>query len=489
MSSLKDKTVSGLFWTWTETIASQLVNFLAMLVLARLVIPDDFGLIAMCAIFIAMAQVFIDGGFVQALVRKQNCADCDYSTVFWINISMGVLLYAFMFVTAPFIAHYFEQPALTQIIRVLMLVLPLNALTLIHRTILIKQFKFRLQAVISLIGIVVGFGVSVGMAWSGYGVWSIVAKQLSTQFVMMCGFWFTNKWRPQYCFSRDSFRELFGFGSKLLAINFLAVLFNNIYKTIIGKVYNARELGFYSNADSMAGVLSNSFTVMLNRAAYNTLSRYQHDDVEFKRVLRQLMEPLYYPVFCIFCTCAVMSSALIPLLLGTAWQRAAFFFSFLCIAYMATIMHTVNQMIMNVKGRSDYFLKTELIKYALFVPVVWIGVRYGINALVIGFVVHYWLGFPINALYSKRLIDYGFWEQLKDMASPMAFALTVAAVVWLISLVPTSMLWLTVLLQGCTALLTAWILVKIFKIKAYDALCTMLHKLMHLEHTNKDIND
>lgn len=482
--TVSSKLANSFFWNLVEILSTQFVNLASMLVLSHLLLPEQFGLVATCSIFIAVSQVLIDGGFTQALIRKQDCTNRDYSTVFWFNILLSVFIYLLLFFAAPAIARFYAQPELQKILRILMLVLPIASLSIIQRTILVKAYRFRVQTIVNFISVSVGFVVALVMALQGYGVWSIVCKQVLIQVIASIGYWIVGEWRPTFDFSKDSFRTLFGFGSRLMIVNTLATLFANVYKHIIAKHYSQQELGYYDRADVLTSVLSNTFSTMLNKVGYNALSEKQHDDSLFVSSLRQMMQPFYYVVFLMFGVLVSMSHDLIPALLGEVWQPASFYFAMICIAYAAIVMHLTNQLILNVKGRSDLFLRTELIKYVLFVPVIIIGITCGIRWLIVAFVVHYWLGFPINALFSKRIVGYGILSQLKDMVRPMALAVVVAAITFCVTLLGFTSHWLVVAIQILVALAATVILSLVFKIEVFNQLKHIILSLVHKDSSN-----
>lgn len=481
---MSNKVVSSFFWNLVEILSTQVVNLASMLVLSHLLLPEQFGLVATCSIFIAVSQVLIDGGFTQALIRKQDCSHRDYSTVFWFNILLSVAIYLLLFFAAPAIARFYHQTELQTILRVLMLVLPIASLSIIQRTILVKAYRFRIQTVVNFISVTLGFVVALVMALRGYGVWSIVCKQVIIQVIISIGYWMVGEWRPTLTFSKESFRVLFGFGSRLMIVNAFATLFANVYKHIIAKHYSQQELGYYDRADVLTSVLSNTFSTMLNKVGYNSLSEKQHDNDLFVSALRQMMQPFYYVVFLMFGVLVAMSHDLIPALLGEIWQPASFYFAMICVAYSAIVMHLTNQLIMNVKGRSDLFLRTELIKYILFVPVIIIGITCGIRWLIVAFVVHYWIGFPINALYSKRMVDYGILQQMRDMVRPLSLAVVVSAITFAVTLLGFSSHWLMVAIQLAVALTATVVLSLVFKIEVFTQLKNIVLSFVHKDSSN-----
>lgn len=432
MESLKEKAYKGIFWSFLESASSQIVGFIGTIVLARMLFPEDFGLIGMTVIITALAQALVDSGFSQALIRKQNCNEIDYNTVFYANIVIGILLYFLIFSISPIIASFFDRPELVNIIRVISIVIPINSFGLIQRTLLTKELNFKSQSYVTLLAVSIAFTLAIILAKTGYGVWSLVFRSVIQQLVIALLLWKFSKWRPSLIFSYMSVKDLFSFGSKLMIINSISVIFRNILNVLIGKIYNAHTLGLYSNADQLSGLPSGTMTTMYNKVAYPVLATMQNDSNLLKITLKKINQPLILMSFTLMLFMIAIADSIIPLLLGNKWIMIVPYFKILCIGYMAPILHTYNQVILNVKGRSDYFLYTEIFKYLLFIPVLLLGIKFGIYGFLIGFSIHYWVGFLVNAIYSKRLIDYSLVEQIIDFIKPLLFALIVSLVTYFI---------------------------------------------------------
>ncbi len=461
MTSLKQKTIHGLFWNFIETFSSQAIGFISTIILARILFPSDFGLIGMTAIITSLSQVFVDSGFSQALIRKQNCTEKDYNTVFILNVSIAITIYFLIFAVSPYVANFFNQDSLINIIRIISISIVINSFGIIHRTLLTKKIDFKNQAIISLIGSIAGFSISIYMALNGYGVWSLVVRSVSSQIFMVLLLWIISKWRPVFLFSKESFRELFGFGSKLLFVYSLSILFKNVYNVLIGKIYNPSILGLYTNADQMSGLPSGTLTTLYNKVAYPVLSNFQNDNEHLKVYIKKIGQPLLIITFSLMLFLISIADSFIPLLFGNKWISSIPYFKILCIAYMAPILHASNQIIMNIKGRSDYFLNTEILKYILFIPVIILGIYFGIYILLIGFAVHYWIGFFVNAAYSKKLIGYGILEQCKDLFSPLILSITVGFVSYISHLyLNVNEYIFNILFQGIIAIITSYIFVR-----------------------------
>ena len=412
--------------------------------------------------------MLVDSGFSQALIRKQDCTDRDYSTVLWLNVSISLILYALVFLFAPLIATYFEEPRLVLILRLMTLVLPLNAMNVIQRTILSKAMNFKKQAIVSLISVTLGMACAIIMAAMGYGVWSLVAKALVTQSAIEICLWFSTSWRPNWDFSFSSCKELFSFGSKLLLVYGMSSLFRNIYNVVIGKEYQATQLGYYTNADLMSSMPMSLLTIVFNRVVFPALTPLQDNNEELRRVVRSILRPMQLLAFLMMFFFAASAESLVILFLGEQWSAVVPYFQILCLGYAASLLHTANQVIMNVKGRSDYFLRTEVAKYILMIPVIVIGIYWDIYALIIGYAIHFWIGFLLNGYYSYRLIGYGIKAQWKDCFPLLIYALVVAGAAYGVSFAVIT--WhpiLKLLVQGAVALIVALLVGEKSSISAY----------------------
>ena len=275
--SLKQKTISGLIWSFIDSIAGQGISFIVGIILARLLSPKEFGLIGMLTIFIAISQSFIDSGFRQALIRKQDCTQTDYSTVFYFNIAVGVAFYILLFAFANSISNFFHEPVLKELIKVLGLALIINSFTMIQSTLLTKRIDFKLQAKISIIASLISGIISIYMAYTGLGVWSLVALTLIKYATNSILLWYWNKWKPALLFSKKSFKELFSFGSNLLVSGLIDTIYRNIYYVIIGKYFTAVELGYYTRAEQFQSLPSANLQGIIGRVSYPVLSTLQHD--------------------------------------------------------------------------------------------------------------------------------------------------------------------------------------------------------------------
>jgi len=416
-SSLKKKTISGLFWSSSDLIANQGIRFIIQIALARLLLPEDFGIIGMITVFIAISQSIINSGFSNALIREKDSTQEDYSTVFYFNLSMAVLLYIILFFSAPGISGFFKEPQLVSIIRVLLFVLILNSFGLIQRTILIKKIDFKTQTKISVISSIVSGVIAILFAYLGFRVWSLVIQILLMQFIQSLLLSLSNRWIPSLAFSINSFKRLFGFGWKLLVSGLINTLYQNIYYVIIGRFFSATALGYYTNAQKLRDVASQSITTSVQKVSYPVLSSIQDDNHRLKVGYKKIIKNSVFITFPIMIGLVVIANPLINFLFGINWVASTPYFQVLCFAGMLFPLHAINLNILQVKGRSDLFLGLEIIKKVVGITLIGIVLflKLGIIGLLWAAVLNSYIAYFINSYFSAELLSYSTKEQIKDI--------------------------------------------------------------------------
>src|SRR5690554_362573 len=361
MLSLKQKTVSGLSWSFIDQMGNLGISFIVGIVLARLLSPREFGLIGMITVFIALSESFINSGFSDALIRKKNCTNTDYSTVFYFNLVVGVLFAAILYVSAPAIAVFFNENELIPIVRVMGIILIIDSLTIIQRTILTKRIDFKLQARISIIASIGSGVIAIAMAFNGFGVWALVAQRLVKQGLNSLFLWIWNRWKPMLVFSVKSFKELFGFGSKLLLSGLIDTLYRNVYYIIIGKFFSAQELGYYTKANEFKNLPSQNLNSIIRRVTYPVLSTLQDDIPRLRNNYQKLIRSVMFITFILMIGMAAVAEPMIHTLIGAKWEPAIIYLQMLCFVGMMYPLHALNLNMLQVQGRSDLFLKLEII--------------------------------------------------------------------------------------------------------------------------------
>jgi teichuronic acid exporter len=442
--SIKQKTRSGLLWSFIDNFANMGIQFIIGIILARLLSPKEFGLIGMLTIFIAVSQSFINSGFSQALIRKKEPTQVDYSTVFYFNMIIGVICFLILIFCASAISRYFNEPQLKHLIQVLGLSLIINAFTIIQQTILIRRIDFKLQTKISIIASVVSGIIGVVMALAGYGVLSLVIKTIIMSAITSFLLWLWNRWKPLLVFSIQSFKELFSFGSKLLVSGLIETVYSNVYYLIIGKYFSAQELGYYTRADQFKALPSSNLTAVIQRVSYPVLSSIKEDIPKLKEAYIKIIRSTMLICFVLMLGMAAITRPMILVLIGEKWEPCIIYLQLLCFVGMFFPLHALNLNMLQVLGRSDIFLKLEIIKKAFAIPVIIIGVVWGIKAMILGMLINTLIAYYLNSYWSGRFIGYAFIDQIKDILPSLLLAVIMSSLVFaeglLIPLHPLSLL-------------------------------------------------
>lgn len=465
--SLKHQTINGLIWSFIDTMAGQGISFFIGIILARLLSPREFGLIGMIVVFIAVSESFINSGFSNALIRKKNCTNIDYSTVFFFNLTVGVIIFITLYIFAPSISSFFKEPELLAIIRTLGIVIIIDSLTLIQRTILTKRINFKLQAKISLIASIGSGTIAVIMAYHGMGVWSLVAQRIIKQGLNSLLLWLWNKWKPLLVFSFASFKELFGFGSKLLISGLIDTIYRNIYYLIIGKYFAAEELGYYTKADEFQKLPSQNLNGIISRVTYPILSTLQDDIPRLKNNYQKLIRSVMFITFILMLGMAAIAEPLINTLIGAKWEPAIIYLQLLCFVGMMYPLHALNLNMLQVQGRSDLFLKLEIIKKIIAIPVIIIGIIFGIKAMIAGMMFNTLIAYYLNSYWSGVKIGYSFKQQIRDIIPSFILALSMAIPVYILGLFLTCSYPAKLIIQITLGALFIFVFCELTKFKDY----------------------
>lgn len=431
--SLKSKTVKGVVWSSIERFSTQGVQFLIMIIMARLLTPKDYGLIGMLAIFLAVAQSLIDSGFSQALIRKQDRTDVDNSTVFYFNIVVSSALYLILFIAAPFVADFYNQPELTSVMRVVCLGVILNSLAVVQRALLTVRIDFKTQAKASLSAAVISGCIGIVLAYCGFGVWSLVVQQLLNLSVNTLLLWIFSKWRPIAVFSWKSFHELFAFGSKLLASGLLDTLYRNIYPIVIGKLFSASSLGHYTRAHQFSEFPSSNVTGIIQRVTYPILCGIQDETERLEAVYRKFLKLSAFIIFPLMIGLSAVARPFIDIALGAQWGFCGQLLQIICFAMMWYPIHAINLNLLQVKGRSDLFLRLEIIKKILGITVLCITAPFGLVVMCYGQIFNSIVALVINTYYTGKLINVGFIRQMKDLLPTILLSLTMFGAILLVN--------------------------------------------------------
>jgi O-antigen/teichoic acid export membrane protein len=449
--SLKQKTITGLIWSFVDSFVNLGVQFVVGIILARILSPREFGLIGMLTIFIAISQTFIDSGFSNALIRKKECTQTDYSTIFFFNLSVGIFFFLLLFGLSSTISSFFREPQLKLLVQVLGFGLILNSLGIIQSTILSKTINFKLQTKVSLIASLGSGLISIILAIKGFGVWSLIALTLSRYALNSIFLWVWGKWKPTFDISQKSFTELFVFGSKLLVGGLIDTAYRNIYYLIIGKYFSAQELGFYTRADQFNALPSSTLTGVIQRVSYPVLASIKEDKILMLDTYKKTIRATMFICFILMLGMAAIAEPMVITLIGEKWRSCIIYLQLLCFVGMFYPLHALNLNMLMVLGRSDLLLRLEIIKKALAVPIIVIGIIWGIKAMIIGMILLTLISYYLNSYWSGRLIGYSIIEQIKDILPSFILALVISSFVFaeqMLIILPSLPLLIIQLLSG-----------------------------------------
>ncbi|MFV0599410.1 MAG: lipopolysaccharide biosynthesis protein [Bacteroidales bacterium] len=433
--SLKTKTIKGVSWSFVDNIAGSGIMFLVGLILARILTPKEFGLIGIISIFIAVFNSIVDSGFSNALIRKHNATHIDYNTAFIFNLVLSIFLFIGLFFFAPFVGSFFEEPQLVPLTRAMSVIVLINAFALVQRTLLVKRVDFKTQTKISIIASISSGVIGIGMALSGFGVWSLVAQQISRQLLNTVFLWIFNKWLPKLEFSIKSFKELFGFGWKLLVSGLIDTIWNQLYQVIIGKFYSTSDLGQFTRARGFSDIFSSNLTGVVQRVSYPVLSSIQDDNERLKQAYKKIIKSTMFMAFVLMLGLAAVAKPMVLILIGEKWLPSVEFLQIICFSAMLYPLHAINLNMLQVKGRSDLFLILEIVKKTIAVGPILLGIFVNINAMLWGSVIIGFICYYLNSYYSGRDLNYGIMEQIKDILPSFLIAFFMAAIVWAISFI------------------------------------------------------
>jgi len=430
--SLREKALTSSFWAFLQQFSTQAIGFVVSIVLARLLLPEEFGLIGMIAVFMGIGGVLMNAGLGSSLIRTKNLNQEDYSTVFFFNLGGSILIYIIVFLLAPFVANFYNQEILTNLLRWYALTFIINAFSIIQVTRLTKLMDFKTQMIVAVPSLIISGSLAIYMAYAGYGVWSLVVLALVQSFASTLQLWYWSKWRPSLIFSKEKFKKHFNFGYKLTLSGIIDTVFTNIYVIIIGKFFPASQVGFYNRADSLKQLPVSNISAVIGKITYPLFSEIQDDNERLKKIYKKILQMIIFILAPILIVLAVLAEPLFRFLFTEKWLPAVPYFQILVVAGILYPLHTYNLNILNVKGRSDLFLRLEIIKKTIVLIVLIIAFQFGIYGLLYGSVFTSIVAFFINTHYSGRFINYATLEQIKDIYPIILLSLFTGFIVYIL---------------------------------------------------------
>jgi teichuronic acid exporter len=431
--SLKKHALKGFIWSFLQQFSTQLLTFSVQLILARILMPSEFGLIGMLTVFIGVGTALFEGGMTSSLIRVATVDTKDYSTVFFFNLGVSVLIYLLFFLSAPYIALFYSQPMLTDIARVYGLSFVFLAFGTVQNTILTKEMKFKKQTMITFPALLIGSIVGVILANNGYGVWSLVYSMLITNLLTSVFLWFSSDWQPQFIFDVDKFKLHFYFGYKMTLSSLLDTIFTNIYQIIIGRFYSPILVGYYTRANSLMMLPVGNVSSALNKVVFPLFARVQDDAISLKAAYKKIMLVVLFLITPIIVLMALLADQLVVFLFTEKWLPIVPIFQIICFSGILYPLHLYNLMILQVKGRSDLFLKLEVIKKVILVVIIVISIFYGFTSLLVGYVIASIVALFINTHYAGSMIDYTMKQQLLDILPIFVISICMGLVVFFVN--------------------------------------------------------
>lgn len=479
--SVKSQTLSGVKWTALEQFSTQAITFVISIMLARLLNPTDYGTIGVLSIFMAVSGVFIDSGFGQALIRKIDIKDEDYSTIFYFNLSVSFLCYAILFACSSIIASFFKMPILSPIIKVYCLTLVINAFGTVPRTKLTKDLNFKALAKINVISTVFSGVIGLSLAYAGWGVWALVWQAVLSGIFSNVVLLIISNWKPIRAFSKESFSEMFGFGSKLLAGGLIWQIYSNLAPIIIGKYFSARDLGLYSRGANIAQLPANTIFGVLSKVTYPILARLQNDIERLILVYRKYIKITSMLIIFSLLLLAALAKPVVLILLTEKWESCIIFLQLFALTVMTDHIDKLNLNLLTVVGRSDLILKLEIYKRIISLAILFASIPYGVIGICVSRMIYAQIALMFNTYYTGKLFGMGYWTQLKDISPYIFFGAISATPAFLLTYTSLSN-WTICILGALVAIIAYALLLKMIKDDSYSEFIQIINsKILHRE--------
>lgn len=432
MTNLKQKTINGMIWTISERFSIQFLHLISSIILARILEPSEFGLIGMLSIFTAIGQTILDSGFGFAIIRKKDANQIDFSSVFFLNLTTGIILTIILYLSAPLIANFYNQPELVPLTRFLSLLFTINAFGFIQFTLFTKNLNFKKLFKISLLSVIISSSIGIAMAFLNMGVWSLAAQMISYAICRVLIISATSKWRPTYTFSLSSLKEMFPFGSKILVFSLIEIIFNNIYQTFIGKIYSATQLGYYTRAVTFQTAATQATSTSISRVIFPTMTPFQNDDNKLKQAFKKTFRMSSFIHFPMMIGLFVIADPLFRILLTDKWAMSIPYFQILCLVGLFYPQRLLNLNLINIKGRSGVNLYLIIFEKMLIILAILLTFHGGVISLLFGQLITTIIFFILSSYFSGRLVTYTLIERFKDIISIFIISLLMGLVIFII---------------------------------------------------------
>lgn len=478
MASLKDRAINSMLWVSIDKTGGYFLLFVSNLVLARLLMPEDFGCIAMLHVFLAIGDIIIHGGFGTALIQKKNPTHIDYTSVFYVNLAISVLLYTVLFVAAPAIARFYSMPLLRSVLRVQAIELMINSFSVVQLSVLKKNLKFKALAVRNILSSLTGLVTCIICAVFGLGVWSLVVNTIVSR---LCGaflLWKASSWRPTLEFSWISIKELFGFGGFMLVSSIISSIYNELQSLLVGKFYSASDLGYVNQAKKLESIPSGALSSVVTQVSFPVFSKLQDDIDALKIGLKKNIVSIQYVNMPMMLLLMVIAEPLIELLYGERWMASVPYFQILCVSRLIGVIVPLNMSIISAKGKGKLYLLTQLIKCGFSIGIIVLSVRRGIYALMIALALIPFFEFLVCSIVNHKLIHYGLFQQLFDILPSFGIAFLIAALSYGIKFIIPCHPYILMFVQSVVYISLYILITRLLRFKAVDVYYDVLMKFL-----------
>jgi len=483
--SMKSVVLINLFWKLMERGGTQGIQFIVQIILARLLLPEEYGIIAIVTIFITLAGIFVDSGLNTALIQKKDADKVDFSSVFWVGLALAALLYGILFIAAPFLAVFFHQPGLPEVIRILSITLFLGVFNSIQQAMIAIRMEFKKLLMGSMGSVIISGFIGVGMAYMGFGIWALVGQQISYRIIGTLILLVLVDWKPSRDFSFNRFKKLYSFGWKLLVSSLINTLYHNLRTLIIGKIYEPALLGFYDRGTSFPGYLITNINGSIQAVLFPALASCQENQERVRSMIRRSVVTSSFIIFPMMAGLAILAEPMIRVLLTDKWLPAVPFLQMACASYGLWPVHTANLQAINALGRSDIFLRLEIIKMIMGLIVLAISIPFGIYAIAFGGIVNGVISTFINASPNKKLLGYGYLDQLRDIGPSLLLSIIMAGIVGLVVLLELEPL-PHLLIGILTGILSYTLMAALLKLECYIYLRNTLKEFIRRRKGGED---
>lgn len=459
---MKKKVIFGFFWRFSERIVAQSISLIVSIVLARLLLPSDYGAVALVMVFITIADVFVNSGLGNALIQKIDVDNIDFSSVFYINIMMGLILYLILFLIAPLVAKFYDMPVLQPGLRVLAIRIPIASINSVQQAYVSRNMLFKRFFWSTLFGTLVSGIVGIILAYHGFGVWALIIQYLTNTCIDTIVLWFTVKWRPQLVYSWERAKKLISYGWKLLVSGLLDTGYRQLRSIIIGKLYTSSDLAYYNQGDKYPSLVVTNINTAIGSVLFPAMAQYQNDREKVKQMTRRVIQVSSYVMWPLMIGLGVISESMVRVVLTDKWLPCVPYLRIFCFTYGLWPIHTANLQAINAMGRSDLFLKLEVIKKGIGLIALLISMRISPLAMAGSLIITDIIATFINASPNLRLLNYGYIEQLKDLLPSFMMAIVMAIIIYPISFldIPNIMIMIFQILLGIILYLAMSVILK-----------------------------